>query len=50
MSSSRGVVYLATRVAGLADRPSLLLRVRVTTADRAAADRQQCHFVLTLEA
>jgi hypothetical protein len=26
--------YLATRVTGLADRPSLLLRVRVTTADR----------------
>jgi hypothetical protein len=35
--------------AGLADRPSLLLRVRVTTADRAAADRQQCRFVLTLK-
>ena len=31
--------YLATRVAGLADRPSLLLRLRVTTADRAVADR-----------
>ena len=41
--------YLATRVAGLADRPSLLLRVRVTTADRAAADRQQRHFALSLK-
>ena len=34
---------------GLADRPSLLLRVRVTTANRAAADRQQCRFALTYQ-